>query len=259
MRIYHFLLQAILAIAAMPLAAQFNSYYQSDETGYAVYYADYLHGKSTSLGETYRKDELTCAHQSHPLGTLLKVTRLDNNQSVTVRVNDRGPTCDGCVVQLSLAAAAQIDLIKAGRTRVRVEVAGHSNTNPVNTGRGTARNLVAKSAYDNLPASYFDGGLQTKGATQVANVNDVKYLPPSSSGYVIQIGSYRDITNASRQVIELQKKGLQGVYIREDRGKDGSALNRVVIGVFTDYGRAQGYLDGLKEGYFLDGVITQLK
>ncbi len=100
------------------------------ETGYATYYADYLHGQPTAFGEIYRREQLTAAHRSLPLGTLLKVTRLDNGSSVTVRVNDQAPLCNGCVVSLSYAAAQQIDLVRAGKTRVAAQVVGHSNSNP---------------------------------------------------------------------------------------------------------------------------------
>ena len=75
------------------------------ERGVAVFYADYFEGRPTAYGETYRADRLTAAHQTHPLGTLLKVTRLDTRRSVIVRVNDRGVHCDGCVIQLSKVAA----------------------------------------------------------------------------------------------------------------------------------------------------------
>ena len=103
---------------------------RSGEAGYAVYYADYLDGRKTSNGEIYRKNQYTCAHKVHPFGTLLRVTRLDNGKSVVVRVNDRGPFGEGLVVDLSRIAASDIGLLRDGKTRVNVEVAGFSNYNP---------------------------------------------------------------------------------------------------------------------------------
>lgn len=110
-----------MAFWVSPLTAQ---NYSSAERGIAVYYADYLEGQPTAYGEVYRRDALTAAHRSHPAGTLLKVTRLDNQRSVVVRVNDRGAFCDGCVVDLSKAAAIQLDLIRDGRAMVSVDVVG---------------------------------------------------------------------------------------------------------------------------------------
>src|SRR5690606_1622995 len=79
--------------------------YSVAERGVATFYADYLEGQPTAYGEFYHKDEMTAAHRSHPAGTLLKVTRLDNQRSVIVRVNDWGQLCEGCVVSVSKVAA----------------------------------------------------------------------------------------------------------------------------------------------------------
>lgn len=108
-----------LLLGSFSLSAQTFS---SAERGIAVFYADYLEGQPTAYGDTYQRDKMTAAHRTHPAGTMLKVTRLDNNRSVIVRVNDRGAYCDGCVVDLSKVAALQLDLLKAGRAMVSVEV-----------------------------------------------------------------------------------------------------------------------------------------
>lgn len=92
------------------------------EFGKASYYHDKFEGKKTASGEKYAKAELTCAHKTLKFGTIVRVTRLDNNESVDVRVNDRGPYSEGHVVDLSRAAAEQIGLIKAGVLKVKLEV-----------------------------------------------------------------------------------------------------------------------------------------
>ncbi len=93
-----------------------------EEFGKAAYYADHLQGRKTASGEKYDKEALTCSHKTHPFGTKLRVTRMDNKRSVVVTVNDRGPFHDGFVVDLSRKAAEAIGLIKDGVTRVKVEV-----------------------------------------------------------------------------------------------------------------------------------------
>ncbi|MEO6038173.1 MAG: septal ring lytic transglycosylase RlpA family protein [Saprospiraceae bacterium] len=95
---------------------------RAEEFGKAGYYADALQGRKTASGEKYDKNVLTCAHKTYAFGTKLRVTRLDNKKSVIVRVNDRGPYTEGFVVDLSRAAAEEINLIKAGRANVKVEV-----------------------------------------------------------------------------------------------------------------------------------------
>lgn len=116
----------------------------SQQTGVAVYYADYLHGRITAMGEVYRRDEYTAAHKTLPKGTLLRVTRLDNNLSTVVRVNDRGPFDEGVLIDLSKVAAMDIGLLKDGRATVQIEVVGYSETNP-RSGRLPGA-LTAKSA-----------------------------------------------------------------------------------------------------------------
>ncbi len=95
---------------------------QDAEYGLASYYADKFAGKRTASGELYDPAKMTAAHKTHPFGTILRVTRLDNGKSVEVRVNDRGPYVAGRVVDVSRAAAEKLDLIRDGRARVKVEV-----------------------------------------------------------------------------------------------------------------------------------------
>lgn len=95
---------------------------QAQEYGLASYYSDKFHGRPTASGETYDKDKMTAAHKTHPYGTLIRVTRLDNKKSVVVRVNDRGPYISGRVVDVSKKAADQLDLTVDGTARVKVEV-----------------------------------------------------------------------------------------------------------------------------------------
>lgn len=95
---------------------------QEEEYGLASYYADQFQGKPTASGELYDRNKMTVAHKTLPFGTLVKVTRLDNNKSIQARVNDRGPFISGRVVEVSGSGAEQLDLIKAGSARVKVEV-----------------------------------------------------------------------------------------------------------------------------------------
>ncbi len=97
---------------------------QQPEYGQCGYYPDAHHGKKTASGEIYDKNQLTAAHKSHPFGTLLRVTRLDNKKSIEVRVNDRGPFVGGYVVDISRKAAEAIGLTRDGVAKVKVEVIG---------------------------------------------------------------------------------------------------------------------------------------
>jgi rare lipoprotein A len=90
--------------------------------GIASYYAHDFHGKQTSNGEIFDMNALTAAHRTFPFGTKVRVTNLENSKIVIVRVNDRGPFIEGRMMDLSMGAAKEIDLIRTGTTRVRLEV-----------------------------------------------------------------------------------------------------------------------------------------
>jgi len=94
-----------------------------EETGTAVFYSDKLVGRPLTSGEKYDKNALTAAHRTLPLGTMVKVTNLKINKSVVVRINDRGPHGPKTgITDLSGRAAQELDMIKDGRTKVKLEV-----------------------------------------------------------------------------------------------------------------------------------------
>lgn len=93
-----------------------------EEYGLASYYSDDFQGSSTAYGEVYDKNKLTAAHKRFPFNSKIRVTRLDNQQSVVVRVIDQGPYIRGRVVDLSRRAASALGLIDAPATEVRVEL-----------------------------------------------------------------------------------------------------------------------------------------
>ncbi len=92
-----------------------------DEEGMAAYYSNKYHGARTYSGERYNKNALTCAHKTFPMGTKLKVTCLDNDKSVVVRVNDRMSSTRK-VIDLSRAAASKLGMISNGTAKVKIEV-----------------------------------------------------------------------------------------------------------------------------------------
>jgi rare lipoprotein A len=96
----------------------------------ATYYSPHLTGHRTASGERYDPAELTAAHPVLPFGTHVQVTRIDGNlHAVVVRINDR---CAGKkkIVDLSEAAARQLDMMRAGMVRVRLRVVGEAHPSP---------------------------------------------------------------------------------------------------------------------------------
>jgi rare lipoprotein A len=94
--------------------------------GIASYYGKEHHGKKTANGEIFDMNKLTAAHRSLPFGSTVKVTNLANNRTVIVRINDRGPYVRGRIIDLSLGAARQLDMVEVGITQVKLEVLDRS-------------------------------------------------------------------------------------------------------------------------------------
>ena len=96
------------------------------ETGLASYYGRRFEGRQTASGEKFSNQDLSAAHPSHPLGTKVRVTNLENGTSVIVRINDRGASAqnrrEGVIIDVSQAAADRLEMKKEGRVRVRVAV-----------------------------------------------------------------------------------------------------------------------------------------
>jgi rare lipoprotein A len=94
------------------------------QIGTAVYYSDKMDGKPVKMkGEKYDRNALTAAtHRRYPLGSMLRVTNLSNNKSVTVKVNDRMSPRAKPVIDLSRKAAEQLDMIKRGHVKVKIEL-----------------------------------------------------------------------------------------------------------------------------------------
>ena len=103
------------------VAFLFSSGMYGQEKGKASYYSHSLQGRRMSDGSKYHRDSLVCAHLRYPMGTMLKVTNLNNNKSVVVRVADRGPHVKGRIIDLSYRAAKEIGMIASGIAMVRVE------------------------------------------------------------------------------------------------------------------------------------------
>jgi rare lipoprotein A len=92
------------------------------QIGMASWYGPNFHGRQTASGELFNQEDLTAAHPVLPIGTRVRVTKLDTNQSVDVEINDRGPFVDGRIIDLSLAAARALNMLKEGTAKVRLEV-----------------------------------------------------------------------------------------------------------------------------------------
>lgn len=96
--------------------------YDYRETGIASWYGPNFHGKVTANGEVYNQYDLTAAHRTLPMPSMVRVTNLENGRSIAVRVNDRGPFKNGRIIDLSTRAAQLLGFQQVGTAKVMVEI-----------------------------------------------------------------------------------------------------------------------------------------
>ena len=98
--------------------------------GKASWYGKPFHGRRTANGERYNMYNMTAAHRTYAMNTILKVTNLQNKKSVKVRVNDRGPFYLSRNIDLSYGAAKKLGLTKKGIGKVKIEVLHNNKKSP---------------------------------------------------------------------------------------------------------------------------------
>jgi rare lipoprotein A len=115
-----------------------------DRTGLASWYGDFFHGRQTANGEVYDMNALTGAHPTLPLPTYVAVTNLQNNRTVVVRINDRGPYHDDRIIDLSHKAAQVLGFFGRGTAPVRVRYLGPA---PMNGDDSYERSVLAQQPW----------------------------------------------------------------------------------------------------------------
>ena len=189
--------------------------------GVASWYGEDFHGRKTANGEIFDMYELTAAHKTLPMGTTCVVTNLDNDKTVTVRINDRGPFVKDRIIDLSYAAAKVIGMIDTGTAPVRVEVLGdgsppHGEELPKET---------TTPAYDDAVLFYT---IQIGSFTERVNAeslsnelstsfNDVfieEFKTSETTYYRVRVGSFPSRDDALKTAADLSQQGYDG-YITE--------------------------------------------
>ena len=190
------------------------------ERGVASWYGKKFHGNPTSNGERYDMYRMTAAHKTLPLPTNVKVTNLSNGRSVIVRVNDRGPFVKNRLIDLSFAAAQELDMIGAGTARVEVEALNTSYTGAI--------------ASVSAPA-------QSRTTSKPAPVR-------SRAQMYIQVGAFGERGNASNLATRLTDQGVARVAVHASKNEV-PELYRVRIGPFSsigDYDRVVAQVSSLQ-------------
>ena len=203
-----------------------------DETGIASWYGKPFHGRATANGENYDMNELTAAHKTLPLPTMVRVTNLENGRSLILRINDRGPFVNGRVIDVSRRGAQLLGFYNRGTAKVRVEaVSGKSETFVADAGETSDAERAAVTAVpraevgvETLPPP--DGVSQAPVLSRELSAQ-VALQPVSPSEMWVQAGAFAQRDNAMRLKARLDALGpttISSVVV------DGTRFFRVRIG-----------------------------
>ncbi|HEY7884203.1 MAG TPA: septal ring lytic transglycosylase RlpA family protein [Cellvibrionaceae bacterium] len=181
------------------------------ERGHASWYGKKFHGHKTSNGETYDMYGMTAAHKTLPIPSYVRVTNLNNNRSVVVRVNDRGPFHGGRIIDLSYAAAYRLGFTDAGTAPVEVEiiVPGDTPPPPLQATSGLYLQVGAFSAQSSA------GDLQQRLKREL---NVPVFISEHKSNrilYRVRVGPMANTQELNRVQQQLQRNGFDTQIVRQ--------------------------------------------
>jgi rare lipoprotein A len=188
------------------------------EEGLASWYGKDFHGRKTSNGETYDMYAMTAAHKILPMNVFLKVTNLNNGQSVVVRVNDRGPFVKSRILDLSYAAAKQLEIVGPGTAPVRIEALGYRESD----GPGAAPVYRQPDSYEVGPFMVQVGAFTVReNAYRLAEKLQQQYGSSAiSEGWVdgqkfyrVRVGLYDNIALATDGLMRMEASGFANSFI----------------------------------------------
>lgn len=182
------------------------------EKGIASWYGTKFHGRRTSSGEAYDMFAMTAAHKTLPLPTYVKVTNLDNNKQVTVKVNDRGPFHEGRIIDLSYAAAIKLGIDKAGTGNVAIEAI----TPGVVSAQVEIKPVIQKISDDSVfvqVGAYRDQSNAQSVQMKLSKADIHSEINPVTINarkriYRVRVGPFREEKAANRVVRSLHEMGL---------------------------------------------------
>lgn len=235
-----YILTAFFLLSSIITFAQYKV--GDNEVGLASYYSDKFHGSTTAYNEKYNKNVLTAAHKKWPQGTIVKVTRVDNDKSVIVRINDKGPFKKGFVIDLSRKAAEAVDLIEDGTASVKIEI--------VQTADGMTK------SYNKTSSKSIDVNDPNTSAYGIYKIGSQKI---STKGqYGVQLGIYSDYKNIPKQVSILQNKGFVNVIVSIEKDSKGKDIYRLMAGPYPKLESATATKVKLRKNGFAKCFVVDL-
>lgn len=184
----------------------------SDELqGIASYYAEPYHGRRTANGEVFDTYKgMTAAHRTLPFNTMVRVTNKANGREVDVRINDRGPFIDGRVIDLSLRAARQIDMVRTGVVPVNLRITKAGDGARVRASSVKPVYAVQVGAFESQRAAE---DLKQQLEKKYVGVS-VQSVSGEKTVYRVRIGREPDILAAHKLAAQLKKEDFEPFVVR---------------------------------------------
>lgn len=180
------------------------------QTGQASWYGPGFHGRLTSSRDRFDQNEMTAAHRTLPFNTLVEVVNTENEQSVQVRINDRGPYARNRIIDLSKAAADEIGMLDRGHAEVELVLVEAGGAIPEDLNRPTFTIQIGE--YNRIaPAERFAESLGD-------GVRIEQRIPQGSERivYMIYYGNYNSFSAARADLENLQERGFDGLVRQVD-------------------------------------------
>ena len=191
------------------------SSYGFTQKGIASWYGDDFHGRKTSNAETYNMYEMTAAHKTLPMHTVLLVRNLDNKREVVVRVNDRGPFVRGRVIDLSYTAAKKIGIIGRGTARVHLTALGDAQQGSEELKR-LAKTFYEGEFYIQIGsfANQNNALRLQKRFTQAGHTTLIqKYYGPDRIYYRVHVYVGKTLKKAEQERTILERRGYRDAFV----------------------------------------------
>ncbi len=177
------------------------------QQGLASWYGPDFHGKRASSGETYDMHDMTAAHKTLPLGTLVRVRHLKNHRSIEVRINDRGPFVRDRIIDLSYEAARRLDIVGPGTAPVEVVAVGSVAGSPVDLYSGNFTFQVgAFASRDNAER------LRAELNPRYGNAHIVEFDRGDMVFYRVRVGQCASLDEAVAYEEKLIRDGFSGAF-----------------------------------------------
>ena len=217
-------------------------------SGTASWYGRKFHGQRTASGEIYDMYGMTAAHTTLPIPSYVRVTNLNNQKSVIVRVNDRGPFHQGRIIDLSYAAAYKLGFLGPGSTLVDVE-----SINPLNPLNTRSDSQVAATSNQEIISK--ENNVNTnKAETGAVNATEPLPLALEKEGVYLQLGAFSVRGNAETFKEKISRQLVWLTDMVSLLHRDG--LFRVQLGPYRDQLEAITIAEKIREALDLKPTIV---